>query len=204
MARSKREAIDQGVRYYFTGKPCQRGGIAPRRVSDQMCTCVECEKDRRARNRSNYGKNKETILEQKRGYYAKTREAARERQRMYRLRNLDRILEKTREWNRANPDRVAANSARRKERVRNATPGWRGEFDRLVEIEAYRLARLRAAVTGFAWHVDHMIPIKGRRVCGLHVWQNLQVIPWRLNVIKGNRLRWCDPGEWVETIRDNR
>jgi hypothetical protein len=202
MAGSRREAIALGARYYFTGKPCKRGGIAPRRASDQMCTCVECEKDRRARNRANYGSKKETILEQKREYYAKTREVARKRQREYRIKNIDRIRAKTREWMLANPARVAANSARRKTRIRRATPGWYGEFDRFVEIEAYRLARLRAAVTGFKWHVDHMIPVVGRRVCGLHVWQNLQVIPWLLNVMKGNRLRWCDPGEWFETIRD--
>ncbi|HBO2015862.1 hypothetical protein [Pseudomonas aeruginosa] len=36
------EAIKQGLRHYFTGRPCVRGGIARRRVSDRKCTCKEC------------------------------------------------------------------------------------------------------------------------------------------------------------------
>lgn len=202
MPASKAEAVSLGAKYYFTGRPCKRGGIAPRRVSDQMCTCLACERDRRDRNRSHYARSKSAILERKRGYYQKTRDVARRRQAKYRIRNAERIKARQREWVRQNPERQAANNVRRKMRIRRATPGWHGEFDRFVEIEAFRLARLRKAATGFAWHVDHMIPVKARRVCGLHVWQNLQVIPWLLNVIKGNRLRWCDPGEWIETIRD--
>lgn len=200
MPASKAEAVSLGARYYFTGKPCKRGGIAPRRVSDQMCTCLECERDRRERNRSNYAASKPAILEQKRGYYAKTKDAAQKRQAKYRLRNIERIKARQREWVRQNPERLAANAARRKLRIRRATPRWHGEFDRFVEIEAFRLARLRKVATGFAWHVDHMIPIKARRVCGLHVWQNLQVIPWRINVAKGNRLRWINPGEWLSAV----
>lgn len=203
MPASKAEAVALGMMYFFTGRPCKRGGIAPRRVSDQMCTCLACERDRRERNRAHYHAAKKTILERKRRYYIKTRDVARERQAKYRIRNVDRIKARQREWVRKNPERQAANVVRRKMRIMRATPGWNGEFDRFVEIEAFRLARLRKSATGFAWHVDHMIPVKARRVCGLHVWQNLQVIPSRLNVIKGNRLLWCDRGEWIETIRDN-
>lgn len=196
-ARNRREAIEAGLRYYFTGRPCRRGGIAPRRVSDQMCTCLACENDRRDRNAANYAAKRDLILERKRASYARDPEIHSVRHKQYRARFPDRIREKQRRWYARNSEAVLAAGNRRRERLRRAIPGWHGEFDRFVELEAYRLSRLRRSATGFDWHVDHIIPIKARRVCGLHVWNNFQVIPWLLNVAKGNRLRWLEPGEWL-------
>jgi 5-methylcytosine-specific restriction endonuclease McrA len=54
--------------------------------------------------------------------------------------------------------------------------------------QAYELAKLRTEMFGFQWHVDHIIPLKGKKVSGLHVPTNLQVIPWQENLRKGSRL----------------
>jgi hypothetical protein len=66
-----------------------------------------------------------------------------------------------------------------------ATPAWANHF--FIE-EAYDLAQRRTKSTGIKWHVDHIVPLRSKRVCGLHVENNLQVIPARTNLEKGNRV----------------
>lgn len=71
----------------------------------------------------------------------------------------------------------------KKERMRRATPVW-ADMDKIKAI--YRqAAKMRAA--GNDVHVDHVIPLNGKRVCGLHVHNNLRIIPASDNYAKRNR-----------------
>lgn len=86
------------------------------------------------------------------------------------------------------PERYAAANARRYARKLNATPSWANSF--FIE-EAYDLAKRRTKMFRFVWHVDHIVPLRGKTVCGLHVENNLRVIPAIQNQKKNNRT-WPD------------
>ena len=92
-------------------------------------------------------------------------------------------------WDKAHPGKAARYRARRF----YATPAWANEF--FIE-EIYDLARRRTKATGIEWEVDHIVPLNSKKVCGLHVEYNLQVIPAKLNRSKGNRW-WPDMPETI-------
>lgn len=78
-------------------------------------------------------------------------------------------------------DVLSWNSNRRRTALRMATPLWAD----LAAIEAFYVeARRLTAVTGVPHEVDHIVPIQGKRVCGLHVEVNLQILTKVDNVKK--------------------
>ncbi len=91
-------------------------------------------------------------------------------------------------WKKRNNSSVCNDAAKRRAVKLNATPVWAIEF---IIQEAYALAALRTKTTGLKWHVDHIVPLRSKIVCGLHVQNNLQVIPATLNHKKSNRY-WPD------------
>lgn len=91
-------------------------------------------------------------------------------------------------WARAHPEKVNARNSLRHATKMNAVPKWANTF---FIGEAYDLARRRTEATGVEWEVDHIIPLRSEMVCGLHVENNLRVIPALHNQQKGNR-HWPD------------
>jgi hypothetical protein len=65
-----------------------------------------------------------------------------------------------------------------------ATPAW---ADKKAIQAVYAECRRRTKETGKHHHVDHIIPLQGKHVCGLHVENNLQVLPSHENVKKSNK-----------------
>ena len=82
-----------------------------------------------------------------------------------------------------NPEVKNADTSVRRKRVQRATPKWANLF---IIKEMYLLVRERSKAIGFEWHVDHIIPLRGKKVCGLHVESNLQIIPAEHNLKKRN------------------
>lgn len=80
---------------------------------------------------------------------------------------------------------VYAINRKRVEQVKMATPPW---ADKQEIADWYEAARIAEQVTGKKWHVDHIHPLNGANFCGLHVGYNLQILPARENMRKGNKL----------------
>jgi len=93
------------------------------------------------------------------------------------------------DWRDRNVAKQNSYSAFRRATKIQATPPWIGPEEAINE--AYETARERSKSTGIPWNVDHIIPLKGKIVCGLHcglhVLENLRVIPEKTNHQKGNR-----------------
>jgi hypothetical protein len=110
-----------------------------------------------------------------------------EQDREYAVKYPERRTSARKKWVANNPgaDRAAKanNKAARKKRV----PTWLSDEDKWMIAEAYELAALRTELFGFSWHVDHIIPLNGKKVSGLHVPANLQVVPWFVNLAKSNK-----------------
>lgn len=86
-------------------------------------------------------------------------------------------------WRKANKAKMLASNARQRAVRLRAMVSWADET-RIFEM--YDRASRVSKCTGFVWHVDHIVPLQGKTVCGLHVPDNLRVIPAKINLKKHN------------------
>jgi hypothetical protein len=77
---------------------------------------------------------------------------------------------------------------RRRRREKRNTPPW---VDKVKTRALYKEAKRLSALTGELHVVDHIVPLDGKIVCGLHWHENMRVIHWLPNALKG----W---GEWPD------
>ena len=141
--------------------------------------------------------HREELNEYARQYYADNRDQLVADKAEYRKENPEKILEANRKWREANPDLLKANWARRRHLARARMKAM-CELTKLVTEEAVMLCRERYEETGIKWHLDHMLPLRSKTVSGLHVWNNLQVIPEKMNTEKHNSLMLTESGEWFK------
>jgi hypothetical protein len=132
-------------------------------------------------------RNPEKVREYARKTRLKNAEARKAAGIRYRLENPEKRKQTTRNWRQNNKPLVAATQQRRHAAELRRTPVWLTDDDHWMMQQAYEIAALRTRTFGFAWHVDHIIPLQGKKVSGLHVPLNLQVIPGVENMRKLNK-----------------
>ncbi len=142
--------------------------------------------------------NEEKIKQSKKIYRLKTYEKRKLAKAMWDLKNQEKVKDYTIKWRNLNLEKAKSNvrlfaknnpwhanyrNAKRRALKMFATPSWANNF---FISEIYNLAKLRNSNGQIKWHVDHIIPLKNKYVCGLHVENNLQIIPAILNMRKHN------------------
>ena len=183
-----KEALQLGEKYYFTGNPCKNGHISKRLVSGRQCT--ECAIiNATAWRKENPERFRAAV---KKSYY-KNYENEIKRAAIYRTINRDKCILANKNYRAANPHKYAImnryNVSKRLTAKLQRTPKWVDlEIEGVIK-EIYELATVRTKLFGFSWHVDHIIPLQGKLVSGLHVPENLQVIPAIENMRKLNTFR---------------
>jgi hypothetical protein len=160
MASTRKQAKAQGLKHYFTGLPCKNGHISQRTTSDY--TCVVCNQV----NTERYNLlNREKYLESKNSSYNKQQ-----------LKN----LLYARQYRKNNPERRVALTVKYRATKLRRTPIWANYF----EIKMFYDVAKVLSRGGVLFHVDHIVPLRGKEVSGLHVQDNLQVLPWHENLKK--------------------
>jgi hypothetical protein len=214
LPEKRSDAKRYGSVHYYTGKPCLRGHIAKRRTVNGMCS--ECygltkseadkksylkhrevrlayykeyrdEKGGKERNKLWNTTNIERRRELRRKDYYKHRDEILARRRARHLTNPEINNTKCSNYKKANPGVIVAINKRRDLATLQRTPKWLSETELWMIKEVYILSALRTKLTGIRWNVDHIIPLQGVNVSGLHVLNNLRVIPATINSRKTNK-----------------
>jgi hypothetical protein len=191
LPKTRDEAKACGNRLYYTCKPCNRGHLSARKVSNRACQACN------AFNARNWAKeNPEKLLAASRKFETTHRERLlvkrRETKRLRYAEDPEKQKIAAQKWAAKNQARKYELNARRRAANRLASPLWLTEQHRLEIEKVYLLAKSLSESTGFEHHVDHIFPLRGKRSCGLHVPWNLEVLPRNENIRKGNKEPSCD------------
>ncbi len=157
MKLTRKEAKEQGLKKYFTGKSCCRDHISERYVVDGGC--VECCTIRNKANKNAVlewkKNNKQRLKEYNRKYWKEHGPSHRKR----------------------NAGKVNARAAKRRSAKIQRSPSW-------ADQEAIQFFYDYCPM---GYHVDHIIPLQGKNISGLHTAENLQWLPAEENLKKHNK-----------------
>lgn len=216
---SKKEALNKGLKTYFTGKPCKHGHTSERYVSSRCC--VDCQEAWRIENKetqleyfkNRYEENKSVILVKAKEYRDQNKEIISLKHKKYHEQNREKIIARVKKFCEENKKHVAlyqknyraankssmrVRSSERRARQKNATVNWANA----IKIkQVYEECEKKNESTGIEHHVDHIVPLTHKLVCGLHNEFNLQVLTKKENLTKKN-CYWPDmPDDIYEALK---
>lgn len=219
---SRIDARAQGLKRYFTGRPCKRGHIVERHVSN--LTCMECGREKlrerlkkrdqtaeRERLRAWKTANRDKVNAQgrianktperkayKAAWYAANRERIRAKAQAAPGKYREANIASAKAWAEANPDKARDYSRmnRRNRRARAKDAGGTHTAADLAEIlaaQGHRCAYCRADLLTAKRHVDHILPLA---LGGSNGRENLQYLCQQCNQSKSAR----DPIVYARSI----
>ena len=122
--------------------------------------------------------NSEKVKESQKKYYEKNKEIIKSKKKKYYAENKEKISLRDKIWRKNNKGIVNSNNAKRRTQKLKATPKW-------ADLELIKQFYKNCPK---GYHVDHIIPLKGKKVCGLHVIDNLQYLTASENCRKSNKV----------------
>lgn len=204
-------AIELGLKKYLSKDPCKNNHINVERYS-RSGNCVECAREYSTKYRLDnreYLKNKtkkyreynKEVLNKKSLEWSRLNRESRAAylKEYYRL-NRTHLLSKSLEYSESrriekakydkmyreiNVAKLSAVSSWKRAVKKQRTVSWANKKE---ITKFYVLSRKLSIETGIEHHVDHIIPLLGKLVSGLHVENNLRVIPAKENMQKRNTL----------------
>ena len=184
---------------FMLGRVCANhvGLHGKRYVSDGKCPACAVERharwkkahpDRARELSAQWRKaNPEKVREKHERWKKQHPDSERERAARRRKAHPHKFAEYKARWYAANKPKAAALKAKRRAKQIQRTPSWLTQLDKRRILEYYGEAARLTRESGVLHVVDHIYPLQGKTVSGLHVPDNLQVIPSRINASKGNR-----------------
>jgi len=179
MRISRALALKKNKKYFFTGIACKNGHISLRVVRTYKClTCKrEWEQEWRRKN-----PDKDKIIRAKE--VRKNALGYKKRFEAYATRKGKKYLHLLRKrYKQTNTAAVNENISKRRAHLIKAIPKWY-EKERCQEV--YKMANILTKTTGVKYEVDHIIPLISNMVCGLHCFDNLQILTATENRNKSN------------------
>ena len=155
---SRSDALANGFKKYFTGKPCSRGHLAERKTVNHGC--LECSRLAEARFRT---ENPEAVSERNRRFYIKNAEDMRRKSTEWHNKNRERLAPKARlrsiQWYHANKSAALAQRRNRRARVKAAEGRHTAaDVQRIFDAQRGKCGHCRISIKG-GYHVDHIQPI---------------------------------------------
>lgn len=133
------------------------------------------------RKKAHRAKNREAHIEYMQRWHDKNANAQRAYAVEYRAANKDRM----RNYCKTNAGKINARTRKRQAAKLQRTPKWLDVVD-LFEMDCIYTYAAALRNVGLKYDVDHIYPLQGKRVSGLHIPSNLQVIPESENRGKSN------------------
>ena len=133
-----------------------------------------------------YEKNKQRLIAKAAKWNKDNPERRKEIKTQWAENNKDKVNKSRKQWKLNNKAKIYTAISVRRANLLKATPKW-VDKNALKDIESFYIcSQMFSMYTGQKYHVDHIIPLRGKKVSGLHVPSNLQVIPAKENLSKRN------------------
>jgi len=174
---ARKDALAQGLKYYFTGKPCKNGHVSKRWSVHR--TCVGCINDFHARW---YVANRDKKLKKNKQYLKDNPDKNRRAALKWRNQNLERARQYASKWYSDSENNRAHGNKRRARKLGAGGTHTRDDLRAILKLQHHICVYCPADLRKEKRHVDHIVPLA---LGGTNGKENLQYLCAPCNLSKG-------------------